>query len=251
MRKFEIANALVPKYGYRTYLEICTPMTGGTFRRTRSSQLRTCHRMMYRCPQDFADGGEITFRSPNEQIEGLLPEGAQYDLVFVDAWHTYACASRDLAFAFSLLSPGGTLLVHDCSPPSKEVAAPEFDQCPWCGVTYCAFLDLVCVQPGIDYRVVDTDYGCGIVRKSGPGGKGAAPRERQILDQWRLQRAARALDVFDFFAQHRRELLNLVSVDQFLAQEAIAGPHALLRFARRIHGWERVESRLHSLLFAG
>jgi hypothetical protein len=246
MRKFEIVNALAAKCGYRSYLEICTPSTGQAFHKVSEAQLRTRHRLMYRCPRDFNDGDEITFSSDDDRIEGLLPHGALYDIIFVDAWHTYACVQRDLELAFSLLSPGGTMVVHDCSPPSRDVAVPEFRHCPWCGVTYCAYIDFVWSRQQVDHYTVDTDYGCGLVKKLAGSGKeqtGSGPAS-EMVEQWRRERTSRGYEVFDFFDKHRRELLNLVSVDDFLAREGVAGPGAFLKLVRRVPGWTRLENRL-------
>jgi hypothetical protein len=125
------------------------------------------------------------------------------------------------------------------------MAVPEFQQCRWCGVTYCAYIDFVWSRQ-VDHYTVDTDYGCGLVKKPVGHGKEqtGAGLASKTVERWRRERTARGYDIFDFFHKHRRELLNLVSVDDFLAREGVAGPNAFLEFARRLPGWERLESRL-------
>jgi hypothetical protein len=223
MRKYSIINALVRTRGYASYLEVCTPVTGNQFAAIDESALRARQRLMYRCPPDFTDGSEITFRSTDETIEGLATECA-YDVIFLDSWHTYECATRDLRFGLSRLAPGGTLVVHDCLPPRSEEAGPlpPVPWGPWCGVSYCAYVDFIWSEPGIVFYTIDSDFGCGVIRRAPDGMDGRAPK-RDVVQQWNARRARAGYEVFDFYVDHRRELANVISVDEFLALENIDG----------------------------
>ena len=205
MSKYDIVNALVLKERYERYLEICTPNTGGTFRKIKRANLHACHRLLYRCPPEFRDGGEISFRSGNDAIEGVLPAGAIYDIIFIDPWHTFECSLRDLQEAFSMLSPRGTMVVHDCSPPSKEVASPQLRDGPWSGVTYCAYIEFLWSHPEVEYYTVNTDYGVGVVKKRNgdDNTRAGSGRATEIIEQWHRARADNNYDVFDFFSTHR------------------------------------------------
>jgi hypothetical protein len=198
-------------------------MTGVTFARIDKPALEQCHRLVYRCPPDFRDGNEITFRSTTDEIEDALPPHATYDLIFVDGWHTYQCSLRDIKLAFERLSPGGAVVLHDCLPLTKAMSGPRPPASweSWSGLTYCAYIDFVWSQPEISYYTVDTDSGCGIIRKQ--TGQSPAPQfSAAVYAGWRERRAARDFDVFDFFDQHRVELTNQVSVDEFLVRESLA-----------------------------
>jgi predicted O-methyltransferase YrrM len=50
----------------------------------------------------------------------LLERGISLDLAFVDGWHTFDYTLLDVFFLDKLLRPGGILLLHDCSWPSKQ-----------------------------------------------------------------------------------------------------------------------------------
>jgi hypothetical protein len=175
---------------------------------------------MYRCPPSFQDGSEITFRSESEDISNLLDPALLYDMVFVDAWHTSECSVRDLQFALGALRPGGTLVVHDCSPARKELAAPQFHGGNWCGVTYFAYVDFLFSHPELAYYTVDSDCGCGVIKHASSERvavtKGVAHSE--LMRLWRLH-ISEGHEMFDFFDEHRKELLNLISVADFLAAE--------------------------------
>ncbi|HUK08675.1 MAG TPA: class I SAM-dependent methyltransferase [Stellaceae bacterium] len=247
MRKYDIINELIRRRGLRSYLEICTPTTGGSFSEVERGTLVRRDRLMYRCPRDFADGDTITFRSTTEDIAGIVDQvrrsGLRYDLIFVDAWHTLPCAARDLDAALSLLTDDGFLVVHDCSPPNVNMATSEHSGACWHGVTYAAFLDLVAAHPELGYYTVDADVGCGIIRKSAAPNPASTRRDTAMLGEW----IARAPGMgererFEFFDIHRERLLNLVSVREFLNREDItlSGAFRLKAAARLLWSWFKI-----------
>jgi hypothetical protein len=228
-----IVNYLAAVNGYRHYLELCTPTTGNLYRELDRLLFVTCRRLMYKCNTEFDDGLEIDFRSPDFNIDDCLKQIVETkirpDIVLVDPWHEYDTSFRDIAKAFELVPPGGSLLVHDCLPPSLSVASPEYVPGDWCGVTYKAYVDFVSGRSDLEFKTVNTDYGCGVIRKAGPGSQW-----RQILNrlhrkpsQHRLEeeliQSWRSIDndyasAFCFFQKHNKELLNLISLDDFIEQ---------------------------------
>lgn len=117
--------------------------------------------------------------------------------------------------ALALLTPDGVLVVHDCHPTSPEVASPQYKQDKWLGLTYLAFLDLMRERPELDYWVVDVDHGCGVVQRRPAGAAG--PPNRSLLD------ACNYHDWPVYFA-HRKELLRLVGIEDFLAAQRVNAP---------------------------
>jgi hypothetical protein len=71
----------------------------------------------------------------------------------------------DLVEGFRLIRQGGTLVVHDCLPPRSENAVPNYIQGEWCGVSYQAYVDFISERHDLAVYTVDTDYGCGVIRK--------------------------------------------------------------------------------------
>src|SRR5262245_54234090 len=157
--KVDVIHHVAETRGHRTYLEISTPTTGGFFGLVDRSRFDRCLRLMYRCPDDFADGLRIDFRTPGLDITPCLAELRRQhvgiDLVFVDAWHEYETAARDLREGFALLSDGGTLVVHDCLPESADRATETVTADCWWGVSYRAYIDFVTARTGLDYCTVD------------------------------------------------------------------------------------------------
>jgi hypothetical protein len=231
--KMDIVKLLRKKYGLSAFLEISTPITGQQFSEMQDD-VPAPHRLVYDCPSDADDGKTYTYRTKAgtsyELMHAVLAANHNlpcYDLIFVDPFHTYACSSIDLSSAFVLLRPGGIMVVHDCNPHDASIASPERTPGEWCGVTYMAFIDFALCREGLSFYTVDTDYGCGVIYKhrhlpyavSLPSN---AARER-LAFAWNAARHDDATR-FDFFAQHRRELLNLKSVGEFFELEGLPRP---------------------------
>jgi len=236
LSKAGMINHLAGVHGYRRYLELCTPSTGLQYARIDRSKLLTCTRLMYRCSDDYDDGMVVDHRSADLDIAGCLQEirrkgQAPFDIALIDSYHEYGTSWRDLVEGFHLLRPGGTLMVHDCLPPTAEIAGPEFESGAWCGVTYQAFIDFVSSRDDLAFYTVDTDYGCGVVRKlAGPSAahrpgdrastdvSGANNEPAALFKEWQARRDDHRAR-FAFLQAHKHRLLNLISIEEFFARE--------------------------------
>jgi len=220
--KTDIVKHLSDLNGYRSYLEICTPTTGGEFAKVDASRFDVCHRLMYRCPDDFADGLPIDFRvsaPDNTQcVEEMHREGRRYDIILVDSWHEYEPSYRDLRNALSLVTENGSIVVHDCLPPGDNLISPTHQPGPWCGVTFMAFIDFVTQNKALNYRTVDADYGCGIIQRCNetPIDVPAA-----LLEAWN-ERRGDPESAFRFLQDNKQDLLRLVSIEEFIRAETDA-----------------------------
>lgn len=230
MKKSDIINALSRRHGLRRYLEICTPSTGLTFALVDAACFEPKHRLVYNCPEEVDDGLAYTYRTSlpfsHELIDTIdtASEGrAQYDLIFVDPWHSLKCSATDLAGAWRLLRPGGIMVVHDCNPADESLvsATPRLGE--WCGLTYRAFIDFVLFRRDLRFCTVDTDYGCGVVHKIAPQSElSAADAEALELLQmnWIIAREDDERR-YAFFDYDRARLLQLVSVEEFAIREGL------------------------------
>jgi hypothetical protein len=219
--KVDIVHRLAERFGYRRYLEIATRTTGNAYHLVDRGRFDDCRRLLYNSPRDFSDGSPIDYLSQTFEISDPLAaitgEGRRFDIMLVDSYHTYKPSRRDLEAALTLLERGGAMVVHDCLPPDGKIAQPGFTPGTWCGVTYKAYLDFVLAHPGVRYATVDTDYGCGIVRKSIPSFAtlfGRYRQRREIAD-WRALGDDYSA-AWRYFEAHRKSLLKLIDVDAFL-----------------------------------
>ena len=236
--KVDLINELSAIHGYRKYLEICTPTTGNMYGAIDRARYSTCHRLMYRCPVAFNDGLPIDFRSAGldigECVKAVQVMDLKYDVILVDSFHEYEPSARDLSEAVNLLSSAGTIIVHDCFPRDATIAVPEHIDGDWCGVTYKAYLDLVLTRQDLIFCTVDTDYGCGVIRRNVSLSTFqriarhalrmiARDNRGDVVRQW--MDAGKDYDAaFNQLQAHAKPLLNLVSADEFLTGERNSSP---------------------------
>jgi hypothetical protein len=221
--KAHLINHLAEVHGYRHYLELCTLSTGRRYAEVDRSRFQTCVRLMYRCPDDFDDGLPIDHRSTTLDISECLTKisegGSRFDIALVDSWHEYATSWRDLVAAFLHIRDGGTLVVHDCLPPRSELAVANYIQGEWCGVGYQAYVDFISQRRDLAVYTVDTDYGCGVIRKlANPSRECATSAGADLLADWRGKRGD-PMEAFAFLQTHKQVLLNLITSDEFFARE--------------------------------
>jgi len=218
--KADIVHFLSDLHGYRSYLELCTPTTGALYHKIERAKLRTCHRLMYRCPPGFDDGMDVNFRSPHigtkDLVETIHASGLRYDIVLLHSFHLYDRSYRELKDAWSVITDRGAIVVHDCLPPSEDLISPEFVPGSWCGVGFLAFIDFVQNTQDLAYATVDTDYGCGIIRKGAPAQ--SSPETDDLKARWAgIRHDAKV--AYRFMIENKAPLLNLLSVEAFKRAE--------------------------------
>ena len=237
LTKFEIVGRLAALHGYRRYLELCTPTTGLFYAHVQRSRFDVCQRLMYRCPDDFDDGLDIEYRSAGVDIADCLERirtgDRRYDIILVDPWHDYDVSLRDLRAAFELVPGGGSIVVHDCLPPTEESTNPHGIRDPvaggWAGLTHRAYVDFVLGRDDVTYYTIDADWGCGVIRKIGdaanPGAHAhSAWRARAEADGDQRDRVIAGWNTlgsdhriaYRFLLEHRHTLLNLITAEEFL-----------------------------------
>lgn len=227
-----VVNALADAFYPTRFLELSTPKTGHLFEELRFDLCARADLAKYRTPcssqtESGREAGCAAFHDawPNsdrllDEILVRLGDQPKYDVALCDPHHSYANSLGDLSAAWKLLEPGGTLVVHDCSPATRELASIVQADSWWCGRTFEAFLDFV-YQMGAPYFTVDADYGVGVVHKTadeGSVGHPFAPLLAAMSDTARKIWAGTSPDEdrFDLFDENRCDLLNLVPAQTFI-----------------------------------
>lgn len=126
----------------------------------------------------------------------------KFDLIFIDGLHLTEQVDKDIANAFDRLNEGGTVVLHDCNPAREEHAGPEWIAPQWNGTVWQSVVKARCTNPNLSIAVVDTDYGCGVFQRGTQTLYTAAPLETCLT--WK------------YFSENRREILNLISPDDFI-----------------------------------
>jgi hypothetical protein len=125
----------------------------------------------------------------------------KYDIIFIDGLHIFEQVYKDILNSLNNLNDSGTIVVHDCNPvfeiTQRRVRASD----AWHGDVWKAILKLKTEKKDIEVCTVDTDEGCGIIRKG----------SQALLD------VGNSLNIYDFsfLEKNRQKVLNLVSIDSF------------------------------------
>jgi hypothetical protein len=129
----------------------------------------------------------------------------RFDLVFVDGLHLSEQVLRDTLNALACLTPGGAVLLHDCSPQTEAAAARGRTVKAWNGDVWKAVVYLRRKRPELFCRVLDLDQGIGVVL---PRAGMPAPRVGPELEQ----EAQRVFDALSWtgLQRDRQELLGLL-----------------------------------------
>lgn len=196
MYRFDIINLLIQKYGYQRYLEIGVE-GGEAFGNVKCALKHGVD------PYSV----NATHRIPSDEFFATINDDVEYDLIFVDGLHVEDQAQRDIENALEHLSDGGTIVVHDCDPPTewhqRSYEEAQLNGCrQWNGTTWRAFVNLRATRPDLDMCVVDTDWGCGIIYESEEG-------------QDVIELPSYGLTYADFLI-NRKAWLNLISEEEFL-----------------------------------
>jgi len=95
------------------------------------------------------------FRGSTDAFFAQLPEGKKFDVVYIDADHSWRAVVRDFNNVLKHLAPGGLVFVHDLIPGTEELTAKHF-----CGDGF-KVLHHILTNQASDYEMcsLDSDYG--------------------------------------------------------------------------------------------
>jgi hypothetical protein len=193
LSRTDVLNTLIARRRVRSYLEIGLLDPAQNFDRIRAP-----------VKESVDPNVAATYQMTSDRFFSDLAADTEYDLIFIDALHEEEQALRDMQNAMRHLSPGGAIVVHDCSPPTEWHQRPVLDFVPgteWNGTAWRALVRFRAMYPHIAVHTVDTDWGCAVIR---PGERETAPPPSLPADfGWAdLER-------------NRREWLNLISPATF------------------------------------
>lgn len=188
MTRLEALNLMASALGARTYLEIGV-QRGLVFR-----VVNVAHKVGV--DPDPRSAASI-HRTSNDYFADLDP-ATRFDLIFIDGLHLAEQVEQDVANALKHLTPGGVIMLHDCSPPTKRSAEREIDPALWCGDVWRAWVRIRAFMPST--FTVDTDLGLGVISPTDPIRPVPEPH---VYATW------------EDLDQHRQTALGLVPVPEF------------------------------------
>jgi hypothetical protein len=220
--KSDLINWLATQRQYRSCLVLSAVTPGLGYGEIDRAYLAVCHRLIYRCPPDYSDGWPIDFRSVGLDISACVrsirERGYRYDIILVDPWHEYGASMRDLTEALSLVTDRGTIVVNNCLPRTGGWSG---------GTTSRAYLDFVLARTNVEYRTVDIEYGCGVIRERTSLARlcrwwPTSRKRKALIAQWRG--LSSDFEKGRYVLQQDKTLLyNLRSLDDFIAEDRPPG----------------------------
>lgn len=216
MYRWDIINHLIKKNNYKSYLEIGY-YKGWSFDRVECERKTAVDPNPCKEPwmeeneyssMLFADEEPVNiYKLTSDDFFGLF-RGFTYDIIFIDGLHESQQVNRDIQNALKHLSPGGTIVLHDCNPSTEEMTLGGTVNGEWTGDVYKSFCKYRATHLNETY-VVDTDYGVGIIKdKVVPYNKGFCAVTLPPMD-------------WEQFEKYRKGALNLISPEEFLKREQI------------------------------
>lgn len=189
MHHKDIINFLINKRGFKSYLEI------GVYDGKNLEAIK-CKRKVGVDPDRNT---KAHYHLTSDQY--FQRHRDKYDLIFIDGDHTAAQVYKDINNALSCLNPGGIIVVHDLNPTTEEMQRVPRDCKIWTGDGWKAWVQARAFLP-FKMFVIDTDFGVGIIDAN-------VSQHRQ----WYV----RPLE-YETLTLHRTELLNLITIKQFLCE---------------------------------
>lgn len=192
MKRTDIINALIQKYGYKSYLEVGTQDPTSNFDLINAE----CKVSIDPFPR-----GEVTFVGTSDEYFESIAEDVKFDIVFIDGLHHNDQVLKDIENSLNHLSDNGTIVCHDCLPTTELMQARDDHGGEWTGDVWKAIAELRVERIDLDIKVVDTDYGCGIIRQGTN-----IPYEPSAADY----------KTYSYYSINKYRMLNIISPEQFV-----------------------------------
>lgn len=153
MKRYDIINHLIKHNGYTRYLEIGYN-DGHCFNQIEVENKISIDPDPNTTPSILIDSDSF-FKQNTEE----------WDIIFVDGLHHSDQVYKDIKNSLNCLSKGGAIVVHDCLPESKEMQEVPRNTKVWTGDCWKAWVQLRAELTDYSMRVIDTDYGVGIIQQ--------------------------------------------------------------------------------------
>jgi len=191
MTRTEIINKLIKKNNYKSYLEIGV-----------RDYYINCDKIECEIKHsvDPFPQNKCDYKMTSDEFFENIENDVKYDLIFIDGLHLTEQVDKDIENSFKHLADGGTVVMHDCLPEQEanQFRNPVISQ--WTGDVWKSVVKLRSSRDDISVDVVDTDWGCGILKKS-------SNVQLSNVDLSSLS--------WDWFVSNYRDVVNVISVEEF------------------------------------
>ena len=126
----------------------------------------------------------------------------KFDIIFIDGLHLKEQVLRDINNSIECLNSGGTIVMHDCLPTSQIMASRKQKTLSWTGDVWKAAAYVRMNYSHVKLCVLDMDFGCGVLK---------IEHETNLFSNIPLKQLN-----WSFFQKNRNELLNVVSLEDWI-----------------------------------
>lgn len=191
MTRTEIINSLIEKNGYQKYLEI-----GVRDYYTNCDKIK-CN---FKHAVDPFPENKCDYVMTSDDFFLNLDDEFKYDIIFIDGLHLTEQVDKDIDNSIKHLSDNGCIVIHDCLPIQEEnqFRNPVISQ--WTGDVWKSIVKIRSSKNDVLVRVVNTDWGCGIVKKSS---------NLELIDV-----NIESLD-WNWFSQNYAKYIDIITIDEF------------------------------------
>jgi hypothetical protein len=190
MNRTDIINSLILNKNYKSYLEIGVRNPNDNFNKI------VCYDKTGVDPEPSAKATHVMTSDDFFKINKK-----KFDIIFIDGLHLREQVLKDIENSLNCLNEDGTIVCHDCLPNTEKEQVEYYDGISaWVGTVWKGISELRMTREDLEIKVIDTDYGCGLITK---GNQKLYPKVLLEDLNW------------NFFYNNRNNLMNVISVDQF------------------------------------
>ena len=189
--RWDIINYLIINNNYKSYLEIGVQDYYSNFALIEVPE-KVCIDPSPKSLCDFIGTSDEYFESINQDV--------MFDIIFIDGLHHSEQVLRDIENSLNHLNPGGSIVVHDCLPLYEMNQVRDDHGGSWTGDVWKAMVFLKGTREDLDIKVVDDDWGCGIIKR----GKQSLGKYNTIEQlNWKI------------FEKESRDILSVITIEEF------------------------------------
>ena len=196
MTRTDIINNFIQKFGYKSYLEIGTQNPNGNFNQIDIKNKYSVEPF----PPSGLNANDYSFVGTSDQYFDFISPDTKFDIIFIDGLHHYQQVLKDIENSLNHLSDNGTIVCHDCLPTTEKMQERDDHGGEWTGDVWKSIAKLRIETIDLDIKVVDTDYGCGIIRRG--------TNIPYVTNE--------NYKTYTFFNSNKQELMNVISKEQLL-----------------------------------
>lgn len=187
MTRTDIINYLIESYNFKSYLEIGVNKEPDNFDHIKCQ---------YRIGVD--PNGVSSFAGTSDEF--FENNRLNFDLIFIDGLHEEVQVTKDINNSLKFLNKNGIIVLHDCLPMSEEQQSEHYNGQLWSGTVWRSLAKLRMSRADLELKIVDTDWGCGILRVK--DSNLYFPGMNETID-------------YNFYLRHRVEMFNIISIEEF------------------------------------